>query len=120
MKDHEIAKLVNDLRDIAKEFHATQQLRERIAIRVRAALKQEWISTADRLPEDGQTVAFVVSAGPSGRFDYLDGSVLGGTYQAGRYGGFSVPGLLVSASYWMPLPEAPSEGDGGALKVAAR
>jgi hypothetical protein len=30
MKDHEIAKLVNDLRDIAVEFGQTQQLRERI------------------------------------------------------------------------------------------
>jgi hypothetical protein len=38
VKDHEIAQLVNDLRDIAKEFHSAQQLRERIAIIVRKAL----------------------------------------------------------------------------------
>lgn len=31
MKDHEIAKLVNDLREVAIEFHGAQQLRERIA-----------------------------------------------------------------------------------------
>lgn len=31
MKDHEVAQLVNRLRDIAKEFHASGQLRERIA-----------------------------------------------------------------------------------------
>jgi hypothetical protein len=31
LKDHEIAKLVNDLRDVAKEFHGHQSLRERIA-----------------------------------------------------------------------------------------
>lgn len=31
MKDHEIAALVNELRDIAVDFHAAQQLRERIA-----------------------------------------------------------------------------------------
>lgn len=31
MKDHEIAKTVNELRDIALQFHNTQQLRERIA-----------------------------------------------------------------------------------------
>ena len=31
LKDHEIAQLVNQLRDIAIEFHGAQQLRERIA-----------------------------------------------------------------------------------------
>lgn len=35
MKDHEVAALVNRLRDIAVEYHAAQQLRERIAIEVR-------------------------------------------------------------------------------------
>jgi outer membrane PBP1 activator LpoA protein len=30
-KDHEIAQAINELRDIAIEFHDTQQLRERIA-----------------------------------------------------------------------------------------
>lgn len=51
MKDHELAKLTNDLRDIAIKYGQTQQLRERIAhrlhpeiIRLRtelAAAKQE-------------------------------------------------------------------------------
>lgn len=31
MKDHEISKIVNELRDIAIDFHAAGQLRERIA-----------------------------------------------------------------------------------------
>jgi hypothetical protein len=31
IKDHVIRDMVNDLRDIAKTFHNTQQLRERIA-----------------------------------------------------------------------------------------
>lgn len=31
MKDHEIAQMVNTLRDIAKEYASTEQLRERIA-----------------------------------------------------------------------------------------
>lgn len=39
IKDHEIAKIVNDLRDVAVEFHATQQLRERIAQVIVPALK---------------------------------------------------------------------------------
>lgn len=31
MKDHEIAALINQVRDVAKEFGQTQQLRERLA-----------------------------------------------------------------------------------------
>ena len=38
MKDHQIRELVNELRDIAIEHHGTQQLRERIARTVRAAM----------------------------------------------------------------------------------
>ncbi|HBC2001445.1 TPA: hypothetical protein ACHT5R_001702 [Citrobacter freundii] len=40
MKDHQIRELVNDLRDIAIEYHGTQQLRERIVRTVRAAMLQ--------------------------------------------------------------------------------
>lgn len=39
MKDHEIAALVNDIRDIAVKFAHTQQLRQAIADRVVPALK---------------------------------------------------------------------------------
>lgn len=38
MKDHQIRELVNELRDIAVEYHGTQQLREHIARKVRAAM----------------------------------------------------------------------------------
>ena len=38
MKDHQIRELVNELRDIAVDYHGTQQLRERIAITIRAAM----------------------------------------------------------------------------------
>lgn len=38
MKDHQIRELVNELRDIAVQYHGTQQLRERIARTVRAAI----------------------------------------------------------------------------------
>ncbi|ENZ4270178.1 hypothetical protein ACGKJO_005285 [Klebsiella pneumoniae] len=42
MKDHELRELVNALLDIAIEYHGTQQLRDRIARTVRAAmLKKE-------------------------------------------------------------------------------
>ena len=40
MKDHQIRELVNELRDIAVEYHGTQQLRERIARTIRAAMLQ--------------------------------------------------------------------------------
>ena len=42
MKDHQIRELVNELRDIAVEYHGTQQLRERIALTVRAAMLQSF------------------------------------------------------------------------------
>ncbi|HDR9105389.1 TPA: hypothetical protein QDB04_002230 [Burkholderia vietnamiensis] len=38
LKDHEIRELVNQLRDTAIQFHNTQQLRDRIAHLVHAAL----------------------------------------------------------------------------------
>lgn len=38
LKDHEIRELVNQLRDIAIEYHGTQQLRERIVRVIRAAM----------------------------------------------------------------------------------
>lgn len=40
MKENQIRELVNELRDIAVEYHGTQQLRERIARTVRAAMLQ--------------------------------------------------------------------------------
>ncbi|EBD9024117.1 hypothetical protein DAC68_16035 [Salmonella enterica] len=46
MKENQIRELVNDLRDIAVEYHGTQQLRERIARTVRAAIIQAGNSPA--------------------------------------------------------------------------
>ncbi|EPV8635019.1 dATP/dGTP pyrophosphohydrolase domain-containing protein [Enterobacter hormaechei] len=40
LKDHQIRELVNNLRDVALEYHGTQQLRERIAHVVRAAMQE--------------------------------------------------------------------------------
>ncbi|EAO0106728.1 hypothetical protein EU727_08725 [Salmonella enterica] len=52
MKENQIRELVNELRDIAVEYHGTQQLRERIARTVRAALLQgsQPVSNRDELP----------------------------------------------------------------------
>lgn len=54
MKDHQIREMVNELRDIAIEYQGTQQLRERIARTVRAAMLQgaEPVTTAYKLPFD--------------------------------------------------------------------
>lgn len=41
LKDHQIRELVNELRDIAIEYHGAQQLRERIARAVRTALNPQ-------------------------------------------------------------------------------
>ncbi|WP_275261519.1 hypothetical protein [Citrobacter freundii] len=49
MKDHQIRELVNDLRDITVEYHGTQQLRERIARTVRAAMIQAGNHTEQHL-----------------------------------------------------------------------
>lgn len=54
LKDHQIRELVNELRDIAVEYHGTQQLRERIARAIRAVMLQG----ADGKPE------LTVSYGP--------------------------------------------------------
>lgn len=55
MKDHEIRELVNQLRDIAIEYHGTQQLRERIARAVRAAIILAQ-STDDGEPTDDERI----------------------------------------------------------------
>lgn len=58
MKDHEIKQLVNDLTQIAIKFHACQQLRENIAIRVRAAFKGPVVHN---FPETGITGSNITS-----------------------------------------------------------
>ncbi|EBX7664540.1 DUF551 domain-containing protein [Salmonella enterica] len=69
MKENQIRELVNELHDIAIEYHGTQQLRERIARTVRAALHHDLeklnqpVSFTDWLPEliEGMDVSIDVS-----------------------------------------------------------
>ena len=69
-----------------------------------------WVSCDEKMPAEDQTVAFVVQAG--GCFDYLNGRVLGGMYRHSPFGGdFSVPGMTLQATYWRPIPEAPSNAE---------
>lgn len=67
--------------------------------------KEQWIPVSESMPTDGQNVAFVVK---SDMHDRINGRVLGGRYTTGLGGGFSVPGMHVLASHWMPLPDAPT------------
>ena len=46
MKDHEIAALVNELTAVARQYHNTQQLRERIAHIVVPAIRKSQHDTA--------------------------------------------------------------------------
>lgn len=69
MKDNQIREIVNELHDIAIEYHGTQQLRERIARTVRAALHHDLeklnqpVSQTYELPEliEGMEVSIDVS-----------------------------------------------------------
>lgn len=69
MKENQIRELVNELHDIAIEYHGTQQLRERIARTVRAALHHDLeklnqpVSQTYNLPEliEGMEVSIDVS-----------------------------------------------------------
>lgn len=70
--------------------------------------RDAWISVDERLPDEGQNVAFVVS-GASLPFDHLNGKVLGGYFaHVARHPTFSVPGLGLRASHWQPLPAPPA------------
>ncbi|EAP9713563.1 hypothetical protein ILU99_002461 [Salmonella enterica] len=69
MKENQIRELVNELRDIAVEYHGTQQLRERIARTVRTAWHHDLekpnqpVSQTYNLPEliEGMEVSIDVS-----------------------------------------------------------
>lgn len=41
LKDHQIRELVNELRDIAVQYHGTQQLREKIARAVNNSVRKK-------------------------------------------------------------------------------
>lgn len=79
LKDHQIAALVKELRDIAIEFHGAQQLRERIAQVVVPALKAK---SAYSVPEDAARWKFVEANLTYAEF--RDGSYFN-TYQWPKY-----------------------------------
>ncbi|EAW1743314.1 DUF551 domain-containing protein [Salmonella enterica subsp. enterica] len=122
MKENQIRELVNDLRDIAIEYHGTQQLRERIARTVRAAMLQAgnspvipggWISCSERMPDREY-----VLAGDFSGTHYLASIP---NVQVGIYAdwfddekpcwddGDGNDLHLKEVTHWMPLPEPPQE-----------
>ncbi|MDN2626663.1 hypothetical protein BME34_20265 [Klebsiella pneumoniae] len=117
MKDHQIRELVNELRDIAIEHHSTQQLRERIARTVRAAMLTAvqqspgrepatvpgtWIPVSEQMPEIGDIVLTA-----------MGGVVNVGEMEcsAANYRFFTsvISGRELPATHWMPLPAGPQE-----------
>ena len=66
MKDHQFRELVNELRDIAVEYHGTQQLREHIARTVRAAMLQGADGNSPVIPDAYEIEAFGVFSATEG------------------------------------------------------
>ncbi|EAB9469807.1 DUF551 domain-containing protein [Salmonella enterica] len=114
MKENQIRELVNELRDIAIEYHGTQQLRERIARTVRAAIIQAgnspvtqdgWISCSERMPEDGQHVIILCDGAFVLHAQYRDGEF----FDIVRNGDEFFETQSRNVTDWMPLPEPPQE-----------
>jgi hypothetical protein len=82
---------------------------KRLTSVVRSNATNGWISVKDRLPEDGQVVAFIIDKS----VNYYGGSMCAGRFRYFDYGDIKLPefgtwGLGgLTASHWMPLPEAP-------------
>ena len=74
-------------------------------------LSPGWISVKDRLPEDGQVVAFIIDKS----VNYYGGSMCAGRFRYFDYGDIKLPKFGtwgyggLTASHWMPLPAAPED-----------
>lgn len=116
MKENQIRELVNELRDIAIEYHGTQQLRERIARTVRAAIIQAgnspvipggWISCSERMPDSKTGVLVAREFGRKGDWRMKWATYI--PWHPDTNDGWLIPGASWKPSHWMPLPEPPQE-----------
>lgn len=116
MKDHQIRELVNDLRDIAIGYHGAQQLRERIARTVRAAMLQAgnspvipdcWIPVSERMPERDVDVQVYCADKKEQMVGYMERNETEGWFRFA-----SLPnggGVYCKPTHWMSLPAAPQQ-----------
>ncbi|EDS9342582.1 DUF551 domain-containing protein [Salmonella enterica] len=113
MKENQIRELVNDLRDIAVEYHGTQQLRERIARTVRAAIIQagnspaipdDWISCSERMPDNDESKPIAIFTGKC-----LGQGMFVATYDDDAFFDYWEGMEIIGVTHWMPLPEPPQE-----------
>ena len=122
MKDHQIRDLVNELRDIAVEYYGTQQLRERIAKTVRAAILQGsdgnspvisdgWVACSERMPDIDTEIFYFCKDDGLRDCGIVSSSNFSGRGDAQLYvhaEGYDLR-LGVDITHWMPLPAAPQQ-----------
>ena len=82
------------------------------------AIATRWIPVSESLPEDGESVGFVIN---STRDEWNHGRAVGGRFNRKHFdkglGGFSFPGIEWAASHWCklpPIPDAIRANQGGA------
>lgn len=118
MKDHQIRELVNELRDIAVEYHGTQQLRERIARTIRAAMLQGadgnspviqdgWVACSERMPECEVDVQVYCAEKKEQMVAYLERNEGEGLFRFATWR--TGDGIYCQPTHWMPLPAAPQQ-----------
>ncbi len=66
-----------------------------------------WINIKDKQPKLHEDVLFIAQS--TGHLDYLTGKIFSGKYQGNEFGyeEFSIPGITMRGTYWMPLPPLP-------------